>query len=303
MRAVPVLFAIVAAFSSEPAWASEPVRSSYFSGRGTLGSNDYLGLDVSAGIGVSPSTRATGRIKLSRSQDPATESESNGSGELRLGADSRLTEAVGARAQLLGRSEPSELKAAGLSVGADYELSSLWDGDLGTLVAFDLEGIAFSQADSQETVNRGKKRSKTIALSNPDIKQVTAGLTVMQEVAESASLSLSLTRYGYSENDAELTQAVKKRRFSFSGITGLVEGFPRDAVSLGGDWTPVERWTLAASVSSTRYPAEEERLFAAELSASFEALLDTEVEVGLARSGSPTLDASTTFSFGVIHRW
>lgn len=190
-----------------------------------FGPNTYRSQSLGLGLGFGPDwlLKVSGSHSLSGGLTD--------SGEARIGANYKSSETLDFGITAIGRTEPDNVKARGLAIDANYEISSLWDGELLTYVFADLEFVRYAQGDSSRLrIQSGE----TVPLNS-----VTLG--VSQDLSLDWTLTISTTNYGYGgSNPTTLSQAISQRENAPVGLATIVSGFPKHGSSVDLYWQTSE---------------------------------------------------------------
>ncbi|HEY8278322.1 MAG TPA: hypothetical protein VIH99_01780 [Bdellovibrionota bacterium] len=201
---------------------AQDVRKGYMSLSWSTGSSEYSSVGLVAKPGLDPQWRLDTAAFFSHS------GASGDTNVLFVGADVNVEDTWNFRFGLQGSKEPNSLSSFGFAPGATWEISSLWEGELDTLVSLDLERSRYSQ---------GSRASAFV--------QKVVRLEITQEFSEEVSASFAAAKYGYDEDGALINRAVGSRRRSPGSIDSYVAGFPESALEIRMDWSPNEAWTIS----------------------------------------------------------
>jgi len=199
------------------------------------GTEQYRSTSFDANLGLGDTWRASLGLMGARS------GSAGNSRELTLGADARWS-AWSFRGKLKGGREPNEVSYFGGLLGASFDFSSLWGGELATVLGLSFERLRFTQA--LDVRNRALSRA---------FVQKAAGLSLIQDLGEALSVSIAFTKYTYDETAGTINRAVGSRRTFYGGsLDNFIVGFPERSTSLIIDWAFAQGWSVSPHVGSTK---------------------------------------------------
>ncbi len=201
----------------------------------TLG-KDFSSLDLFGNIGLSEIWRLSLR-------GTETKSAALISKEFRIGADVKVGELFLPRMGLLTRQEPGDIRGGGMTLGFDYELQSLWQGELKTHFIFDLESIRYTQG---ARVAARRLRPEEV------LNQASTTFSIGQELGKGWSTLLSVTGFSYDQDPELWSEAVSARFWETHSLEVPIMGFPRSASQLQIEWAPFATATFGLGVSSSK---------------------------------------------------
>jgi hypothetical protein len=249
------------------------------------GRNSYRAFEVGAGLGLSPSWALNLDFASSSSQS------ADSSRSIRMGADVVLESPVLLRGALVVRREPDFITALGATFGAEWEMSSLWNGEARTTVSADIEALSFRVPAA--VLNSGSQR-----LTRARFYQVAPALQLRQElVPESLEFGFSYSFYLYGIRNSELSRYTGSRVIPLGGAGATLEGFPKSSFVVDLRYPFLA--SLNAGVSYTRSEVVNDgglsRGFGADLSFEFTRHWAGILEVSAV--------AGTQTGIGVIYSW
>lgn len=250
------------------------------------GRNEFRATELSADLGLDEMWSFISGIGGERSEGTRTATS------WFVGVDSQFTSSFDSNISFQSRREPGEVRAAGISTGAGWELSSLWSAEYATEIAFQLTYLRYT-ADGQAPAR----------LREEGIKHNSVNLLLSQEFSETFSLSISGTRYGFGNSTAaELSAAIESRPNIATQVMSVINGFPKRSYSLNAYWQISESLLLVPSVFRVEY---ENGASSKGLGWSSTLDLSSHWSITLGFSGTRNSDASTSglADFALGYRW
>lgn len=248
--------------------------------------NEFRATELSANIGLDEKWSFVSGIGGERSEGTRTATS------WYAGFDTQISPSIDANISFQSRRDLGEVRAAGVSSGVGWEVSSLWHGEYATELATQFTYLKYT-ADAQ-----GPTR-----LREEGIRHHSVNLLLSQELSEAVSLSLSGTRYGFGNSTAdELSAAISSRPNLSSPVLSVVNGFPKRAYGLNVDWQCSESLLFSPSVFRVEY---ESGASSKGLGLSSTLELSRNWNITLGFSGTRNSDASTSglVDFALGYRW
>jgi hypothetical protein len=203
----------------------------------TFGGGDfaysYSGINGGIGIGKSWRINIAGTT-YKNEQDASTR-------DFRVGADYLITDAISARANIITKNEPNDIRGLGGNIGADWVISDLWKGDWQSIIFMDLESVTYQQyKGTRGNIPDGERLKQSMIL-----------IGTSQELWHSFMITLTITAYGYEGKDPDLwASEVAERRAAPDGSYGLIKGFQKSSSSLQIQWFATDWLTLDVAGST-----------------------------------------------------
>ncbi|MEQ1877100.1 MAG: hypothetical protein ABL958_10670 [Bdellovibrionia bacterium] len=252
----------------------------------TTGGDGYSAVEAGGGLPLGERWTIWLRADSARSADIVA-------GELRFGADFKVTERLTPTASLVSRTEPGDIRGLGGLIGLSWNFPSLGDDFLTTLI-FEGETIRYWQTVASRA---------TLRLAREDVlvqRAFTFGLH--QEISERWSITLNATGYSYDQDPEIWSDAVLDRYARAHALMVPVRGFPRSNSSLGVQYLPLQELQLSLTLIATR-GSDDTRGDGAVLGAqymleehwSFEAQVSSSQTEGTRNGGLGSLGASYFF--------
>jgi hypothetical protein len=279
---------LTAPAQSKPAASPDraETRNSSLSLDAAGGKDRYLSSTLSGSFSTGDSGAIKAELGFSKSGDDKALSEG------KVGFAGDATEDLSLRLDVEGREEPNSVHGRGLSAGLEWDVASLWDADLSTVLSVTVEIVRYTQSDEA-----------TGSRLPGAIPQRSVGIGLTQDLLENFHLGVSGQSYSYSTDPKVLSDAVELRLASYPGFSGLVSGFPKNSFSLSLGWEPLDRWSFYVSASSTLNAVDATREKSLELRLGYE--LSRAWSCTLTGSGSQTEDQKNPgmLGLGFSYRW
>ncbi len=264
-------------------------RKSYAAIGASVGDHKYSDQTYKLGIGVSPTFLISS--KLFNAQD--NNSRSN---DFRLNFDNQFNHIFSAHLGFILLYEPNDISAKGLNLGFETNLNELWQSDLMTQLFLDLEFLRYTQSIPN---------SKTIAkkLTAPAILQRALTVGLSQDISENLNATIAFTTYKYNQNPSNLYDALNNARVSNSSFSGLLYGFPKNAIQFSLIWDFIKDWSSSLSYSTSKLIVDGSNSHTVSIGTTHYFLKNWNANFKLSKTYYSTQENSSTASITIGYYW
>lgn len=219
-------------------------RPSYFSLSGTRGPDSYQSYIIETKVGMDPKWSIGGSYFQSDSGIATLLNEPFISKEIRADIDWQINKTWGVAIGAISRQDPYEIIGQGAFLSARANINNWWKGKKKSTLTINYESLRITQ----DVVLQGRFVSFNI---QKDLEQKNTSISFDQEILDWLELSLSHSKYSYSEKTNDLALTTSKRRTAWGG-SSTSYGYPEVSNSLEFQINPKDWFELRLGASQTK---------------------------------------------------